>query len=64
MALPGKEVVPQGPSVVEVNIQEEASKVATMNLVKVAIQVPQHQLLQLSPIPVEETIIITTRMRI
>ena len=64
MALPGKEVVPQGPSVVEVNIQEEASKVATMSLVKVAIQVPQRQLLQLSTIPVEETIIITTRMRI
>ena len=64
MALLGKEVVPQGPSVVEVNIQEEASKVATMSLVKVAIQVPQHQLLQLSTIPVEETIIITTRMRI
>ena len=64
MALLGKEVVPQGPSVVEVNIQEEASKVATMSIVKVAIQVPQHQLLQLSTIPVEETIIITTRMRI
>ena len=63
MALLGKEVVPQGPSVVEVNIQEEASKVATMSLVKVAVQVPQHQLLQLSTIPVEETIIITTRMR-
>ena len=64
MALLGKEVVPQGPSVVEVNIQEEASKVATMSIVKVAIQVPQRQQLQLSTIPVEETIIITTRMRI